>query len=331
MKTLLAVVALLLVGQDDALVQANEKRIEKYRKTLEKTPDDPEAAYQVGRHLCFLVGDWTQGLPFLARGKDKDLSQLARYELGLDALPADPKSPLTGAQVDFGDEAAQELVLGDMLWEQTKKCKEYEFRTVMNRAIWRYRAALSKTGEARRRKLLDRISKVMDRFRAMYTHPGKVLEGPPKGWGVVVGKNEKIAGVAVDESKSRTGRSSLKVTVAPSGLLVTNPHPVTPGEYTLSLWYLSEGTVASDLVHVLLYDKKEDCTHVRAPMPPDQGGIPMWERSIIKFKVSDDILQYRLYIDNVSMREGSLWVDDLVLRGPSGKEEPLLNGGFEER
>ncbi len=200
----------------------------------------------------------------------------------------------------------------------------------MNRAIYRYRLSLSKVDDARRQKLLDRVSKVTDRFRAMYTHPGKVLEGPPTGWGVVVGKGEKIEGVATDQSKSHTGRASLRVTLAHSGLLVTEKKPIFPGEYTLSFWYLSEGTVSQDPFAVWLFDKADKLTTIRPAIPPDKGELPMWNRVELKVKVADEILGFRLYIDNVSMREGSLWVDDLSFKSPKG-EELAPNGGFEER
>lgn len=330
MKTI-AILVLCLVGQDDPNLKAEEKKADRYRRILEKNPEDPEAAYQLGRHLCFFLGDWTQGLPLLAKGKDKDLAQLARYDLGTDELPSDPKAPLTGAAFDFGSSAAPDLVIGDMFWDLMKKYKDVELRNIMNRAIYRYRMSLSKVDEAKKRKLLDRVSKVMDRFRAMYTHPGKVTEGAPKGWGVVVGKGEKIEGVATDESRSRTGRGSFKISPAKAGLVVTERKPITPGEYTLSFWYMAEGTVAPDLFAVWLFDKSDACHVYRTPMPPDRGELPVWNHVEMKVKSDAEILFFRLYVDNVGMREGTIWIDDLSLRGGPKNEELVLNGGFEER
>ncbi|MDB5355620.1 MAG: hypothetical protein JWN24_2073 [Phycisphaerales bacterium] len=49
--------------------------------TLRKTPDDPAAAYTVGRFLCLFKEDWARGLPLLAASKDSILQPLARDEL----------------------------------------------------------------------------------------------------------------------------------------------------------------------------------------------------------------------------------------------------------
>jgi hypothetical protein len=329
---MLVLLATLVLIQDEAYIQADSKRIERYRKVLEKMPEDPEASLQVGRHLCFVKSDWDGGLPLLARGKDKALAELAQHELGTLDFPSDKDSPLTGAVFDFGAQAAPDLLRGDALWEIARKQHDPELKNVMNRAIWRYRLAMASVEADRKKKLTDRISKVMEKFRSTYLHPGKVTDGPPKGWGVVVGKGEKIEGVALDETRSRSGRSSMKVTPAKAGLLVTERRPIMPGEYVLSFWYLAEGTIASDLFHVLLFDTSDGCEHVKAPMPPDRGEIPVWTKVEIKVKVSQNVLNFRLYVDNVGMREGSLWIDDLSFRSTGQKSEELApNGGFEDR
>lgn len=43
--------------------------------------DDPQANLLVGRYHCLVRGDWSQGLTFLARGSDSQLSALAEAEL----------------------------------------------------------------------------------------------------------------------------------------------------------------------------------------------------------------------------------------------------------
>ena len=57
----------------DAVVKAT--------KTLESKPDDAEAALVLGKHLCFLKGDWAKGLPLLAKSSDTKLKQLAKNDL----------------------------------------------------------------------------------------------------------------------------------------------------------------------------------------------------------------------------------------------------------
>lgn len=312
------------------LNQADEKKVEAWKKALEKNPDDSEAAFQYGKYLCFTKADWDAGLPLLAKGKDKTLAELAQMELGTMDLPSGKDSPLTGAVVDFGEQAAPDLIRGDALWDLMKKYKDAELRNIMNRALWRYKQALLKVDEPRKRKLLERMAKAMDRFRAMYTHPGKVIDATPKGWGVVIGKGEKVEGSATDETRSRTGRASMRITPAKTGLLVTERRSLLPGDYILSFWYLAEGTIAPDLFHVMLYDKSDQCVDVRPPMPPDRGELPIWIHVEQKVKSSQDTLFFRLYIDNVTMREGTVWIDDLSFRNGKG-EEFVINGGFEDK
>lgn len=331
MKFLVSLSLVCFFGQtEDAYLKAEEKRAEHWKKVLEKSPDDAEACQAMGRYLCFVCADWDTGLPYLAKSKDKGLGELAQYELGMIEIKPEKEVLLTGAQFDFGGQAAPDLVRGDALWDLMKKYKDTELRNIMNRAIWRYKQALTKVDESKKRKLLDRVSKAMERFRAIYTHPGRVYEGAPKGWGVVVGKGEKIEGVATDESRSKSGRASLKVTPAKAGLLVTERKPIHPGDHQLTFWYLAEDTVAPNLFRVLLFDKADQCETVQAPMPPDKGELPVWVKVDMKVKVGPDVLFFRLYIDNVGMRDGTLWIDDLSFRSPKG-EELVLNGGFEER
>jgi hypothetical protein len=75
----------------------------KAQETLGKTPADPEANLTVGRWLCFYKGDWTTGLPLLAKGGDEKLKSLAQQEL---------KAPT---------DAEQQAHLGDAWWEVAQK------------------------------------------------------------------------------------------------------------------------------------------------------------------------------------------------------------------
>ena len=50
-------------------------------KTLEATPDDPEANLVVGRYFAVWKGNWRRGLPHLAKGSDEQLQSLAKLEL----------------------------------------------------------------------------------------------------------------------------------------------------------------------------------------------------------------------------------------------------------
>lgn len=49
---------------------------------LAKSPGDPNANLQLGKFLCFRKGDWTNGLPHLAKGSDEGLKAAAVKEIG---------------------------------------------------------------------------------------------------------------------------------------------------------------------------------------------------------------------------------------------------------
>ncbi len=48
---------------------------------LEKEPDDPVANFQAGSFLCFMKGDWSRGLPMLAKGDDAVSKAQAQKDL----------------------------------------------------------------------------------------------------------------------------------------------------------------------------------------------------------------------------------------------------------
>jgi hypothetical protein len=75
--------------------QSDYRKVEPALKTLKDNPADPEACLVVGKYRCYSRGDWEGGLPFLVRGADPELKDLAAAELG---PPADG-----AARVAVGD------------------------------------------------------------------------------------------------------------------------------------------------------------------------------------------------------------------------------------
>ena len=94
------------------------------RVTLEKTPDDPAASLTVGNYLCLVKGDWTKGLPMLARGNDDALKQLAEKELA-------------GAA-----SSTEQMKLGDGWWDLAEKQTGAAKKQMQGRAGQWYRQAL---------------------------------------------------------------------------------------------------------------------------------------------------------------------------------------------
>jgi hypothetical protein len=57
---------------------ADLQKVHEAAKSPEATADDFE---KLGRYLCFVRRDWNQGLPWLAKGKDLEISRVARLDL----------------------------------------------------------------------------------------------------------------------------------------------------------------------------------------------------------------------------------------------------------
>lgn len=76
------------------------------KKILEQDSDDPAANWIVGKYTCFVKSDWLSGLPFLARGKDAGIRELAKKEV---AGLSDPR---------------EKLKVADGWWELAKKYEE---------------------------------------------------------------------------------------------------------------------------------------------------------------------------------------------------------------
>ena len=120
--------------------------------TLEKTPDDPDANTVVGKHLCFVKGDWDKGLPMLALGNDAVLKALTRQEL-------------QGAA-----SSTEQIGLGDGWWELAEKEPETSQKQTRTRAAYWYRKALpGLSGLAK-----DRIQKLLDSLEERQATPAVV-------------------------------------------------------------------------------------------------------------------------------------------------------------
>jgi len=115
--------------------------VRKARETLATTPEDPASNAAVGRYLCLLKGDWTEGLPHLAKGSDETTRALAAADL---AGPPD---------------AAAQNLLGDGWWDLAEKERPSTELLHERAAIW-YFKALPKLSGLSKTKAEKRLSEV---------------------------------------------------------------------------------------------------------------------------------------------------------------------------
>lgn len=126
----------------DAAHQALEK--------LKTSPTDPAANLAAGQYYCFVKGQWSQGLPLLARGSDEALKAVAEKEVA-------------GA-----DSASDQSALGDAWWQFAEGAQGRSAEIARQRAATWYRRALPMlTGLSKLR-----VEKRMEEFEEQYADAG---------------------------------------------------------------------------------------------------------------------------------------------------------------
>ena len=107
-------------------LKKQRKAAQEYREALvvmDKDPAEPAANLTAGRYLCFVVGDWEQGVPYLALGSDAGLKAVALKEL-------------RGAA-----SADEQAAIGDMWWDLAQAKRGAERDALLLRAAAWYRQA----------------------------------------------------------------------------------------------------------------------------------------------------------------------------------------------
>lgn len=93
----------LALGREISAIQKEAAAVKVQRQTLATKPEDPAANLAVGLFLCAVRGEWEKGLPFLTKGMDGALKELAVKDL---SKPADPPD---------------QMALGDGWWYLSEK------------------------------------------------------------------------------------------------------------------------------------------------------------------------------------------------------------------
>jgi len=114
---------------------------------LKANRQDPEANLTVGKYLCFVTGQWHDGLPFLAKGSDHRLAELADRDV---ASPDDPNAMMN---------------LADAWWD-LPDTKETPARRSHQRAAFWYQkvvSQLSGDGQKRAQQRIDEVKQASHR------------------------------------------------------------------------------------------------------------------------------------------------------------------------
>jgi hypothetical protein len=132
------------------------------QEKLRNKPDDPDANLTVGRHLCFFHERWDEGLPLLTKGGLDEAVTLARKDL---TPPADEKA---------------QIAVGDGWWLLGNRAKEWDKRSLHNRAVaWYELVQPTTTGEEK-----TTMMKRMEEAFAVAPRITRLLPGSFYGRGV---------------------------------------------------------------------------------------------------------------------------------------------------
>lgn len=115
--------------QEMDVARAAYVSVENVLEELEANPDEPHANLVVGRYYCFIKGNWTKGLPLLARSDDTRLRSLAEAELDPPAL------------------AEQQVALADRWWSVGTDYPQPVRRHMQLRGVTWYQKALPQLAE----------------------------------------------------------------------------------------------------------------------------------------------------------------------------------------
>jgi hypothetical protein len=120
--------------------KAAADKVKAARAALAASQEDPAANELVGRYECFVRGNWTAGLPLLAKAAAADLKDLAALDLGA------PKEP------------ADQVKLGDAWWDRGEKEAEPAKTKARGRAAYWYAQALPSLSGLSRVRLEKRMA-----------------------------------------------------------------------------------------------------------------------------------------------------------------------------
>jgi hypothetical protein len=136
---------------------------------LNANDSDAEASLVLGKYLCLVKGEWKRGLPWLAKGNDPVLKELAIQEQS-GAMTADTQ-----------------VALGDSWWDLSEQETGATSRQLRERAAFLYRQALVGLTGLPRDRVLKRLADLATETRISLASPKAINQfvlapGPGKVW-----------------------------------------------------------------------------------------------------------------------------------------------------
>jgi len=204
-------------------------RLKGAREQLAVAPDDPSANFEVGQFECLMRGNWTVGLPLLAKGSSDVLRTLALRDL---SMP---------------DAVGDQIALADAWKERSEKETLGRARLRERAAFWYDAATKQATGILR-----VKAEKALAELAGQGTPGARARDVSPQG---LVGwwKLDEPSGTSAEDSSGQknlgkvSGKAewvpghlgrAIKLTGAADRIVVTDaPSLRVTGDLTMSLWF----------------------------------------------------------------------------------------------
>lgn len=280
----------------------SEEDFKKAQGKLGANPLDPDANTTVGKYVAFVLGDYSNAMPYLVHSKDTTLKTLAEHELDATYTATPPQ------KVGMGDE-----------WVAAAKKSPALSRIFYDRASQWYILGWPDLDPVWKGKLREQGAKL-----SASRPPGPARRGVPSGWKIEGGSPSS------DGTVARSGSYSIKMPSDPKQEVffksdVIQLVPNNKIEY--SGFVRSDGTDnKTDQIILNFFDKDGRLVGVAGvPIPID---VPFWNYVSGKADVPPEAIFVKLGAA-VRSKKGTLWVDDVSLK-LDGKES-VKNASFEDK
>lgn len=302
----MAILLLLALAGPQDVSPADRKKLEAARAAVEKAPDEPKANLELGRILCLFMGEWAEGLPFLAKGGDKSFAPIAEKDL-------QPRATVEDS-----------LAMADEWLKLAKVQKQYAAR-LQERALFHYAEAWPKmdpgpSKEAMRERVLA-LQRRGPESKALGPYPSK-------GWFPL---NPKC-NAGIDSEFARSGRQAIKLLPpadpGPSAMawFRTDATQCAPGQKIVArCWVLSNLTDGgNDHMALAFFDAADKLISTKGPRALKD--LPIWSKLELQMEVPANAVRFQVGFNRVA-RQGAVFVDDFSLTVDG--REILTNGSFE--
>jgi hypothetical protein len=287
----------------------SEGDFKKAQDKLKLSPDDPDANTVVGKYLCFVLGNYDDGMVYLSKSQDKTLRTLAEHE----------RAP------GYTDTASKRVGMGDE-WVAASKSFAALHKIFVSRATYWYGLAWA---DMKNEPAWG--DKLRERFRKIYLVNAGVP--PPKNLTCPSGWRCPIPDARASRSQAAAafGQSSFAISCwkspLPSYAPIDQTVDVRPGPYKVSAWILTDGTDQKDGFMVSV----QNSTGVNIILRPIPVNVdePWWKRVDLDLDVPADGVKLGVGF-GVSSKQGMIYLDAFSVKGQDGKEL-LKNSSFEDR